>query len=140
MSDDAILQFATTSSAISRRSSPGCLALISYKVDTWQHALLTCEEVYGRRGTEDDKDWRVILEDLQEIEFGYFNGVDWQTQWDSSLAGGLPRAVRIRLVLQSEQESVPRCLTSVVPVRCSTLGKLKAEVQESPRAEADRKK
>jgi prepilin-type N-terminal cleavage/methylation domain-containing protein len=139
MSDDIILQFATTSSALSRKSSLGCLSLVSYKVDKWQHTLLTCEEVYGRRGRDDDKNWRVVLEDLQEITFGYFDGADWQTRWDSNLAGGLPKAVRIRLVLQAQQESVPRCLTVVVPVRCSTLGRLPAEVPESPHAEANRK-
>jgi prepilin-type N-terminal cleavage/methylation domain-containing protein len=140
MSDDVILQFATTSSALSRKSSLGCLSLISYKVDTSQHALLTCEEAYGRRGRDDERSWRVVLENLREITFGYFDGVDWQTRWDSSLAGGLPKAVRIRLVLQAQQESVPRCLMVVVPVRCSTLGRFPAEVPESPQAEADRKK
>ncbi len=140
MSDDVLLQFATTSSAIGRKSSPGCLALVSYKVDTWQRALLTCEEVYGRRGAEEGQDWRVVLENLQEITFSYFDGRDWQTEWNSRLAGGLPRAVRLTLVLLAEQESVPRCLTAVIPVRCSTLGKLQAQVPGVPRAEADRKK
>ncbi len=140
MSDDALLQFATTSSALSRKSSLGCLALVSYKVDAWQHALLTCEEIYGRRGREEDQDWRVVLEDVQEVEFSYFDGVDWQSQWNSKLAGGLPRAVRISLVLQAPQESVPRCLTAVAAVPCSTLGKLQVEVPESPRPEAERKK
>jgi prepilin-type N-terminal cleavage/methylation domain-containing protein len=136
--DDALLQFVTTSSGISRKSSPGCLAIVAYKVDTWQHTLLACEEIYGRRGRDDDKDWRVILEGLQEIEFRYFNGVGWQTEWDSTLAGGLPRAVRIRLVLEPDQDNVPRCFTAVAPIRCGTPRKLDVGAERPPGVEEGR--
>jgi hypothetical protein len=127
--DDVLLQFVTTSSSLSHRSSPGCLALVSYKVDTRQRALLACEELYGRRGKDDDKDWQVVLEGLQEIELRYFDGVNWQAQWDSSRAGGLPRAVRIKLVLQPDRGGLARCFTAVVPIRGSTARKLEAEFQ-----------
>ena len=121
-SDKAVLRFVTTSSRLSRKSVAGCLALVSYKVDPGRGALLACEELYGRRGNEEDKDWRVVLEDLQEIELHFFDGVDWQTQWDSNAAGGLPRAVRIRLMLQSDQDNGPRCFTSAVALRCGAPG------------------
>jgi hypothetical protein len=128
------------------------LTRVSYKVDNGQQALLACEELYGRRGQDDDKDWRVVLEGLQEIEFRYFDGVDWQAQWDSSVAGGLPRAVRIKVVLQPDRGELDRCFTAVVPIRCSTPRKLEAEMpgaapiekgekgQPNPTAEKGREK
>jgi prepilin-type N-terminal cleavage/methylation domain-containing protein len=147
--DGIVLQFVTTSSSLSRKSSPGCLALVSYKMDTGQHALLVCEELYGRRGEDADKEWRVIQEDLEEIEFRYFDGTDWQDQWDSRPAGGLPRAVRIKLVLRPEQDSASRCFTAVAALRCGAPRNLEPEVPvlsttekgpENPIREKDREK
>jgi type II secretory pathway component PulJ len=141
-SDEAVLQFVTTSSRLSRKSVAGCLTRVSYKVDRGRHALLACEELYGRRGQDkdEDKDWQVVLEDLQDIELCFSNGVEWQTQWDSTVAGGLPRAVRIRLVLQSDQDSMPRCFTSVAALRCGAPRKLGVDVQKPSIAEENREK
>lgn len=140
LSDGAVLQFVTTSSRLSRKSAAGGLALVSYKVDAWQHALLVCEDLYGRRGKEEDRDWRVVLEDLQQIELRFFNGVDWQTEWDSNRAGGLPKAVRVKLVLQTDPEGMPRCFTAAAPIRCRGPGKLEAGVPQLPMAEKNREK
>jgi type II secretory pathway component PulJ len=137
-SDEAVLQFVTTNSRLSRKSVAGCLTLVSYKVDPGQRALLACEELYGRRGKDEDKDWRVVLEDLQEIGLSFFDGVNWQTEWDSNVAGGLPRAVRIRLVLQSDRDSRPCCFTSVAALRCASPQKLGPEV-ERPATGAERR-
>ncbi|MCU0913265.1 MAG: prepilin-type N-terminal cleavage/methylation domain-containing protein [Planctomycetes bacterium] len=118
--DEALVQFVTTSNNLSRTSDPGGLAMVSYKLDAWQRALLVREEVYGRRGPENDRDWQVVLENVRDLELQYFNGTDWRTEWDANAVGRLPRAVRIRLELESEQDGRLLGFTSVAPIGCST--------------------
>jgi type II secretory pathway pseudopilin PulG len=139
--DDAVLQFVTTSSSLNRNSVAGSLTLVAYKVDKGRGAWLVCEDLYGRRRTkEEDREWREVLTDLQEIELRFFNGVDWLTEWDSNVAGGLPKAVRIKLVLQSDRDGRPRCFTALAPIRCGAPRKLEAEVSTAPTAEKKQEK
>ena len=133
LTNDLLLQFVTTSNTLSRNSNPGCLAVVSYKVDPWQRVLLACEEVFGRPANKDARDWRVVLGDLREMELHYFDGAQWQTQWDSGVVGGLPRAVRIKFVLGSDQDDTIHSFTSVAPIRCSTFRKTGVESQASVR-------
>jgi general secretion pathway protein J len=131
LSDDVALRFVTTSSTLNRKSDVGCLTVISYKVDPLQHALLIREEIYGRQSTneENDKDWRVVLDDVSEVEFQYFDGMEWRKEWDSSVAGFLPRALRVNLVLESKQAGISASFASVVATRCNGTREPKAQVQ-----------
>ncbi len=45
----------------------------------------------------------IIAPEVVGIEFQYFDGAEWQTEWDSSEQGGLPVAVRILLAINSVQ-------------------------------------
>ena len=52
--------------------------------------------------TSDSADAELIAPEVVAIEFGYFDGQQLLTAWDSSLQGGLPLAVEIRLTLLRE--------------------------------------
>ena len=138
LSDGAMLRFVTTSSGLNRKSNIGSLAVVSYKVDALQHTMLTHEEIYGRQTNEGDEDWRVVLEDLVEIEFQYFDGKDWQEQWDSNVEGGPPRALRIKLALESKQDGASAHFASAILIRCFAPKKLKSQVQEVTGGDKDR--
>jgi len=139
LSDDVTLQFVTTSSTLNRRSNVGYLAVVSYKMNPLQHVLLTREAVYGRQSiNEDDEDWRVILDNVSEMELQYFDGTDWRKEWDSNVAGGLPKALRIKLVLESKQDGASASFTSVAAIRCCTPKELKTQVQEAASMGKDR--
>jgi prepilin-type N-terminal cleavage/methylation domain-containing protein len=116
--DESLLRYVTSGGTRSQRTYPGCLIVVCYKLDTWRHVLLVREELYGRRDEEAQEDWRVVLEDVLEIEFEYFDGKDWQSEWDSRKSGSLPRAMRVRLVLESRQGRHAD-LASVIPILCS---------------------
>ena len=132
LSDDSVLQFVTTSSTLNRRSDIGYLAVVSYKVNALERTLLTREEIYGRRSMdEDDEDWRVVLEDVLEAEFEYFDGADWRKEWDSNVSSGLPRALRVKLVLASQQDDASASFTSVAAIRCRAREGRKTQVQET---------
>ncbi len=44
---------------------------------------------------------QVLADDVLSIEFLYFDGLEWWTDWDSGLQGGLPMAVSITVVVAS---------------------------------------
>jgi general secretion pathway protein J len=141
LSDDSVLQFVTSSSTLNRRSDVGYLAVVSYKMDALQHALLTREEIYGRRSvSEDDEDWRLVLDDVLEAGFEYFDGSGWRKEWDSNAMGGLPKAVRIKLVLASTQDGAPASFTVVAAIRCRVPEKRGTQVQETVDKGKDRAK
>jgi hypothetical protein len=48
----------------------------------------------------------IIAPEVIGIEFNYFDGAEWLTEWDSSQQGGLPVAVRIYLAVHSERASL----------------------------------
>ena len=116
--DDILLRYVTYNGTMSQNRYPGCLIVVSYRLDRWRHVLSAREELYGRRSGQDEEDWRDVLEDVLEIKFEYFDGEDWDREWDSDESGGPPRAVRVRLVLESAQGHRTE-LASVIPIQCS---------------------
>ena len=116
--EEGLLRYVTSTGTRSQRDYPGCLTAVSYKLDTWQRTLSVREEIYGRYSERDDEDWRVVLDDVLEIEFTYFDGEDWQDEWDSRKVGGLPQAMRVKLLLGSSPDDGIGW-TSVIPILCS---------------------
>jgi hypothetical protein len=62
----------------------------------------------------------IIAPEVVGIEFNYFDGLEWLTEWDSSAQGGLPVAVRIFLAVSSDRGVVPQ--TDAMPVGAGTVG------------------
>lgn len=135
LTDDVLLAFVTSATGLSRASDSGHLKLVSYKLDAWQHALLTREDEYRQPREDSDEGWHVILEDVVEIELEYYDGTDWQNEWDSDLSGGPPRAVRVKLVLESEVGQ-SFSFTSVAPAARGPRKKPESQAQRA--AVADR--
>lgn len=51
---------------------------------------------------------RLLDPDVESVEFEFFDGLDWQPQWDTRTQGAprLPSAVRVRLMLRDRDEPV----------------------------------
>jgi hypothetical protein len=49
-----------------------------------------------------DQNANVIAPEVASLEFRYFDGTQWLTQWDSTAMGGVPRAVEIAIYLYDE--------------------------------------
>jgi len=74
--------------------------------------------VGGFEDDEDDYDWLVVLENVQEITVEYFDGKKWLEEWDSNdMKGLLPQAVRISLVSQTEEVG-PLSFISTAQIVC----------------------
>ena len=42
---------------------------------------------------------RIVAPEVRDLQFAYFDGLQWLSDWDSSAAGGLPLAVRVTIAL-----------------------------------------
>ncbi|MFV1964352.1 MAG: prepilin-type N-terminal cleavage/methylation domain-containing protein [Pirellulaceae bacterium] len=48
-------------------------------------------------------DGEVLAPEIIAIEFAYFDGLEWRTEWDSGAEGGLPLAIQIILSVTSDE-------------------------------------
>lgn len=51
-----------------------------------------------------DQNVDVFAPEITAIQFAYFDGLEWTTEWDSELRGGIPVAVEITLVILPEEK------------------------------------
>jgi type II secretion system protein J len=137
LGDNVLLAFVTSGMAQGRESNLGYLKRVSYRLDSSQSALLTCEDLYGQPLDTDDQEWHVILEDVAGIEFEYFDGEEWRDKWSSAVSNGPPRAVRTKLVLES-QDAQTLSFTWVIPVSRWTCERPKSDVEKAVTVYRDR--
>ncbi|MFK7769191.1 MAG: type II secretion system protein GspJ [Mariniblastus sp.] len=50
-----------------------------------------------------DQYTRLIASEIAQVSFRYFDGEDWQEEWDSDEDGGFPAAVEITVVIDAER-------------------------------------
>lgn len=48
---------------------------------------------------------KLIANEVAQITFRYFDGEDWQTEWDSAENGGFPMAIEVNLAIDSERSA-----------------------------------
>jgi type II secretion system protein J len=116
----SILQFVTSAVASKREHSLGGLAIVEYKFNRSTNTLSRSKRRYigGFEDDEDNNRWNVVLENVQAITVEYFDGEDWLKEWISNdMEGLLPKAVRISLVMQSEDVG-PLSFESTVQIVC----------------------
>ena len=56
--------------------------------------------------SEADKYTRLVAHEIAEIGFRYFDGEEWQSEWDSAEAGRFPSAIEITIVIDAERSAV----------------------------------
>ena len=52
-----------------------------------------------------DQGGQLLTDQVSALEFQYFDGLDWYTEWDSELQSGLPMAIQITLAIESDRSS-----------------------------------
>ena len=137
-SGQSILQFVTSAVASKREHSLGGLAIVEYMFDRSTNTLSRSKRRYigGFEVGKDNYRWIVILENVQAITVEYFDGTDWLKEWKSDdMEGLLPKAVRISLVMQSEDVG-PLSFVSTVQIVCRERQSGSVTVQKT--AESDK--
>jgi type II secretory pathway component PulJ len=101
----SFLQIVTSAVASKREHSLGGLAIVEYMLDSSTNTLSRSKRRYigGFEVDRDNYNWIVVLENIRGITVEYFDGKEWLKEWNSNdMEGLLPKAVRISLVMQSE--------------------------------------
>ena len=52
-----------------------------------------------------DEYTKLIANEIAEMSFRYFDGEEWQSEWNSEESGGFPVAVEVQLVIDSERSA-----------------------------------
>jgi hypothetical protein len=116
----SFLRFVTSAVTSRREHALGGLAIVEYMLDDSTSTLSRSKRKYinGFEADRDDYDWRIILENVQDITVEYFDGKKWLKEWKSNdMKKSLPKAVRVSLVMQSE-EAGPFSFFSVSQIEC----------------------
>ncbi len=50
-----------------------------------------------------DKFCKLIANEIAQVSFRYFNGDDWQDDWDSEEEGGFPASIEVTIVIDTER-------------------------------------
>jgi prepilin-type N-terminal cleavage/methylation domain-containing protein len=97
-----ILRFVTTQAASVGKVSPAGLFEVAYKFDRNNGMLL-----YGQRrfvGASDKppqhESFRPVAENADAVDLSFFDGESWVNRWRFEEQGGLPRAVRVEVILE----------------------------------------
>lgn len=104
-SGQGFVQFVTSAVASKREHSLGGLAIVEYMFNRSTNTLSRSKRRYigGFEVDKDNYNWIVVLENIQAITLEYFDGKEWLKEWNSNdMKGLLPKAVRVSLVMQSE--------------------------------------
>lgn len=93
------------------------LAEIEYWLDRDQKLLMRNEDVEPDYDFSTQEHSDILADNISELEFSYYDGLDWKDTWDSDLAGDdeegdagqtetqgiLPKAVRIRIKVEDKK-------------------------------------
>ena len=128
----ACLQFVTLGSRAEQSPDIQELTRVGYRVDESGSTLLRSERRYLHRCQSDENDdrWLVACASVKTMDLEYFDGKKWQPEWDSRAMNGLPRAVRVGLVLESGDTGV-LSFVSTAHITCQGHQRFAVAVQET---------
>jgi len=116
----SFLRFVTSAVTSKREQTIGGLAIVEYMLDDSTDTLSRSKRRYidGFEADKDDYNWRVVLENVQDIVVEYFDGKKWLKEWNSNdMNKSLPKAVGMSVVMQSEDIG-PLSFSSTVQIIC----------------------
>jgi len=98
-----ILHLVTTSALLGEPPGGG-LFDAAYRFDRSTHTLfVSCTRfVQAPKGLVEERDWSPLIENVEHIELGFFDGRQWLGEWDFTRTKNLPAAVRIDIACRDE--------------------------------------
>lgn len=64
----------------------------------------------------------LLAPEVTVVQFLYFDGAEWLTDWDSTALGGLPRAIRVEMLIQQQVYSLVIAVPLAKPTVSTTTG------------------
>jgi prepilin-type N-terminal cleavage/methylation domain-containing protein len=62
----------------------------------------------------------LLAPEVTAVQFLYYDGAEWLTDWDSTALGGLPRAIRVEMLVQQQVYSLVIAVPLAKPTTSST--------------------
>jgi len=119
-----LMTFITTGGFDIGSDGPLGISRVAYRYDASRDTLLICCEpcARGQRNPREADAWRPALTGLTEIELKFYDGKQWQTDWDSKRAGRVPHAVKIAMTVVDRKGRMNRYATTVA-IACRSLSR-----------------
>lgn len=102
-SSGEILHFVTTNSG--QKTTVGLFETV-YKFDKVNSTLFISQKrfINTLKNKAEKKDWKIMFENITEIELTFFDGQQWVRSWDFVKEKNLPKAVRINITCEDKNQ------------------------------------
>lgn len=129
---EVTLQFVTSHKSLHATGFREELRQMTYIWSQSDGELLSSQQEYGMGLSLDHKEQaqRCVLDSVREMEMSFFDGQQWQSQWSQAEGGDLPKAVRIRLLVDGEDNRTKEYDNTVI-IMCQGEGAF--QNSETPR-------
>jgi len=115
-----ILQFVTMKSLSPEQARVQMRYATTVSLDRGSNQLILSQQAYNETARQELQQRRrlVLAERVTQITFAYYDGSQWENNWNSRERHGLPQAVRCELTIQADKN---RLYTSriIAPVLCA---------------------
>lgn len=91
--DDMMLEF-FTASAVTGPHMPAGFYRVSYRFDS-RSGVLARRQAHIAQVEYDALPWQVIADELDSVDITFFDGEEWEEQWDSNEEGALPLSIKV---------------------------------------------
>lgn len=80
----------------------------------------------------DEPTTQLLMENVSQVLFEYYDGLGWVSQWDSTVSSNLPTAIKMQIVMSGENEVWNRQapIELVVPIMTEMLTNVVEETEE----------
>lgn len=119
-----MLTLLTTAGLAGSPTTPQRLAVTRYRYDRVSGALSICNDSEVDESTP--RQWQLLLDNVERIDLTFYDGRQWQPQWDYKHTHKLPRAVRIEMAVSAKDgREYELATTASVGYRATTPGRQK---------------
>ena len=112
----------------------GIPRLIAYRFDPSSRTILRGDVrfVEGHEALDDEENWLPVAGNVEAVTLKYFDGAEWQDEWDSNRTNTFPGAVSIQLEMETERAGRAVFSTAARITRCSGERRVSLVVRPKP--------
>jgi len=108
-----ILHFVTTHGIFCSQQEAKGLFDVIYKFDRGAGTLYLSQTSFVNGATKriEKRNWRPLAENVREVELAFFDGKQWVSEWDFKQKRKVPRAVKVSITCEDENQRQYSCST-----------------------------
>lgn len=98
------LEFSTTLSTPLFGGRPGGVSLVRYEQLEMEQEIRLYRNEWPLLNAQPEQDPQLLIIGLKTFSLRYYNGSDWQDEWDSQLAGKLPEMIELTVEVEYDEQ------------------------------------